>query len=137
LITSVDTNVLSALWSNQFSQWNLPERLGAAKNQGALLISPVVYAELLAYPKADESFVNAFLRDTGITVDFHITEEVWVDAGRRFARYAAQRRKSGAGEAKRLLADFVIGSHALLQADRLMSLDIDRYRRHYPELKLV
>jgi predicted nucleic acid-binding protein len=64
-------------------------------------------------------------------------DEVWLDAGRRFARYATRRRKSGSGEAKRLLADFVIGSHALLQSDRLMSLDVDRYRRHFPELKLV
>jgi predicted nucleic acid-binding protein len=60
-----------------------------------------------------------------------------VDAGRRFARYADQRRKSAHGHPKRLLADFLIGSHALLQADRLMSLDASRYGQYYPELKLA
>lgn len=137
MITAIDTNILSALWSNEFSAANLPQHLGEAKNQGALFIAPVVYAELLAYPNATESYVDGFLSDTGITVDFQIEREVWVDAGRRFAHYAVQRRKSGFAEPKRLLADFLIGSHALLQADRLMTLDANRYRQYFPELKLI
>ena len=135
--TAIDTNILSALWSNEPLNANISQRLGDAKNQGALLIAPVVYAELLAYPKATESYVDRFLSDTGITVDFDLKGAVWEDAGRRFARYAVQRRKSGHGEPKRLIADFIIGSHALLQADRLMSLDATRYRRYFPELKLI
>jgi len=137
LITAIDTNILSALWSNEYSAANLPQQLGEAKSQGALFIAPVVYAELLAYPNATESFIDGFLSDTGITVDFQIEREVWVDAGKRFARYKIQRRKSGLEEPKRLLADFLIGSHALLQADRLMSLDPNRYRQYFPELKLI
>lgn len=135
--TAIDTNILSALWSSEPSARNIPQQLGEAKSLGALLIAPVVYAELLAYPKATESFVSNFLSETGIAVDFDLDESVWVDAGRRFARYANQRRKSGHGESKRLLADFLIGSHALLQADRLMSMDTARYRQHFPDLKLV
>jgi predicted nucleic acid-binding protein len=135
--TAIDTNVLSALWSNEHSAANLSQLLGERQSQGALLIAPVVYAELLAYPRATESYVDDFLSDTGITVDFEIGRAVWADAGRRFARYAAQRRKSEFGEPKRLLADFLIGSHALLQADRLMSLDVNRYRQYFPELKLI
>jgi len=69
-------------------------------------------------------------------VDFQLGEPVWVDAGRRYWRYAGHRRKSGSGP-KRLLADFLIGAHALLQADRLMSLDPIRYKHYFPELKLV
>jgi predicted nucleic acid-binding protein len=133
--TAIDTNILSALWSHEPA--TIPQQLGNARNHGALLISPVVYAELLAYPRATETFVDGFLSDTGIMVDFQMEWAVWVDAGRRFARYAEQRRKSGQGEPKRLLADFLIGSHALLQADRLMSLDTTRYKRYFPELKLV
>jgi predicted nucleic acid-binding protein len=60
-----------------------------------------------------------------------------VEAGRRFARYAVHRRKSGPGKPKRLLADFLIGAHASLQADRLMSLDPTRYKQYFPELKLA
>jgi hypothetical protein len=35
-----------------------------------------------------------------------------------------------------LLADFVVGAHALLLADRLMPLDAARYSRDFPELLL-
>jgi predicted nucleic acid-binding protein len=135
--TAIDTNIISALWSSESLAGNITEQLGEAKSHGALLIAPVVYAELLAYPKATESFVGRFLAETGITVDFNLEHSVWVDAGKRFARYANQRRKAGHGEPKRLLADFLIGSHALLQADRLMSLDGSRYRNYFPELKLA
>ena len=135
--TAIDTNILSALWSNEAGARKIPRQLGDAKGQGALLIAPVVYVELLAYPKATESFVNDFLSETGITVDFQMEPAVWVDAGRRFAQHADRRRKSGSGESKRLLADFLVGSHALLQADRLMSLDPARYKQYFPELKLI
>jgi predicted nucleic acid-binding protein len=135
--TAIDTNILSALWSNEPSAANIVLLLGNAKNHGALLVSPMVYAELFAYPKATESFLNQFLSETGIAVDFELDQSVWVEAGRRFARYANQRRKTGQGEPKRLLTDFLVGSHALLQADRLMSLDPTRYRKYFPELKLV
>lgn len=135
--TAIDTNIISALWSNEPPAADISKQLGEAKSRGALLIAPVVYAELLAFPKATQSFVDGFLSDTGITVDFDLGESVWADAGRRFARYADQRRKLRQEILKRLLADFLIGSHALLQADRLMSLDPTRYQHYFPELKLV
>jgi predicted nucleic acid-binding protein len=135
--TAIDTNILSAVWSNEPTAINIAQQLAKARSLGALLISPVVYAELLAYPKATESFVSGFLSETGITVDFAIEELAWVEAGRRFAQYAGRRRKQRHGHPKRLLADFLIGSHALLQADRLMSLDATPYKQYFPELKLV
>jgi predicted nucleic acid-binding protein len=135
--TAIDTNVVSAMWSNEAAAPRVSQRLGEAKNQGALLIAPVVYAELLAYPKVTESFLNDFLSDTGITVDFQMQTAVWLEAGRRFALYAGRRRQSGLEESKRLLADFLIGSHALIQADRLVSLDATPYQRYFPELKLI
>jgi predicted nucleic acid-binding protein len=135
--TAIDTNILSALWSDEPAAVNIVQQLGNARSHGALLISPVVYAELLAHPKLTESSVNGFLSETGITVDFAIEELAWVEAGGRFAHYAGRRRKERHGHPKRLLADFLIGSHALLQADRLMSLDATRYKQYFPELKLV
>src|SRR5213596_2154680 len=96
------------------------EKSWNAKREGGLVVSAPVYAELLAYPKAKESFVNDFLADTGIAVDFEFQQPVWLGAGRRFARYAKRRRRSAHQGPKRLLADFIIGSHALAQADRFM-----------------
>jgi predicted nucleic acid-binding protein len=135
--TAIDTNILSALWSNEPLAERIPQRLNEAKSYGALLIAPIVFVELLAYPRATESFVRHFLSQTGITVDFHLEESVWAEAGRQFARHADRRRKSERGEPKRLPADFLVGAHALLQADRLMTMDAARYRQYFPKLKLL
>jgi predicted nucleic acid-binding protein len=135
--TAIDTNVLSGLWSKEPSASDIARNLGNAKAEGGLVVSGPVYAELLAYPKATESFVNDFLADTGITVDFEFQQPVWVEAGRRFARYAKQRRRSARQGPKRLLGDFIIGSHAMVHADRFMTLDPKRYTRDFPELRLV
>ena len=135
--TAIDTNVLSALWSKEPLASQVARILGDARTEGGLVVGAPVYAELLAYPKATESFVNSFLADTGIMVDFELQQPVWLEAGRRFARYAKRRRRSAHQRPKRLLADFIIGSHALAQADRFMTLDPKRYKRDFPELKLI
>ena len=135
--TAIDTNVLSALWSKEPLAPDIARSLGNAKTEGGLVVGAPVYAELLAYPRATESFVNTFLTDTGIDVDFEFPQPVWLEAGRRFARYAKRRRRSRHQGPRRLLADFIIGSHALTQADRLMTLDPKRYKKDFPELKLI
>lgn len=135
--TAIDTNVLSALWSKEPPATDIARNLANAKSEGGLVVSAPVYAELLAYPKATESFVNGFLTDTGIDVEFSLQQSVWIEAGRRFSRYAQRRRRSTLSGPRRLLADFIIGSHALAQADRFMTLDPQRYKRDFPELKLT
>ena len=92
--TAIDTNVLSALWSKEPLASDIARNLGNAKREGGLVVSAPVYAELLAYPKATESFVNDFLADTGLAVDFEFQQPVWVEVGRRFARHAKRRRQS-------------------------------------------
>src|SRR5713226_7084285 len=134
--TAIDTNVISALWSKEPLASAIARHLGVAKSEGGLVVSAPVYAELQAYPKATESFVNAFLDETGIAVDFDLQQKVWLEAGRRFARYAKRRRQSEDRGPRRLLVDFIIGSHALAQSDRFITLDPKRYKRDFPELKL-
>jgi predicted nucleic acid-binding protein len=135
--TAIDTNILSAILSNESAAVSIAQQLSVARGEGALLLAPAVYSELLAHPNGSESLLNHFLEDTGIVVDFLLSEEVWVEAGRRFARYARRRHRSGHGQPKRLLADFVIGAHALFQADQLITLDSARFKQDFPELKLL
>jgi len=137
LRTAIDSNVLSALWSNESVASNAEESLSRAQSEGGLVVSAPVYAEILAHPKITESLLNDFLADTSIEVDFELGRDVWLDAGRRFALYAKRRRRVTHDNPKRLLADFIIGSHALIQADRLMTLDTRRYERDFPELKRI
>lgn len=135
--TAIDTNVFSAIWSAEPSAPALVAQLGAAKLDGALLISPAVFAELHAYPGATPKFLAGFLNTTGVVIDYRLDEDVWMEAGRRFALYAGRRRKSAGTSPKRLLADFIIGAHALMQADRLMTLDPRRYAQDFAELRLL
>jgi predicted nucleic acid-binding protein len=135
--TAIDTNVISAIWSRESSAEKAAVKLGEAKKDGVLLISPFVFAELLAYPGASEAYVHGFIVATGVVVDFKIDEQVWTMAGLRFARYAARRRKSTGEGPRRLLADFLIGAHALVQAERLLTLDPRRYSQDFPELRLL
>jgi len=137
VLTAVDTNVISALWSKESAATGMEELLFSARREGGLVICAPVYAELLAYPGATKSFVEAFLQDTDIEVHTDLSLEVWTHAGEAFSAYAERRRKDKAGHPKRLLVDFVVGAHALLMTDRLLSLDANRYRTAYPELKLV
>jgi predicted nucleic acid-binding protein len=110
--------------------------LAAAKRRGALTICPVAYAELLAHPLATESFVLTTLAAMGIVTDFAIPEAIWKEAGLRYARYAERRRYSQREQPRRLVPDFFIGAHALLQADQLITGDIAFYQRNFPELRL-
>jgi predicted nucleic acid-binding protein len=135
--TALDSNILSALWSNEPTAAVVARKLAEAKRQGSLVLSPVAYAELFAHPLADEAFREDFYRQVEIVIDFEMTAQAWAETGRRFAQYATRRRRSRVGEARRLVPDFAVGAHALLYADRLMTNDIDRYDRDFPELMLM
>ncbi len=101
------------------------------------MICAPVYCELLAHPSATQRFVREFLAETGIFVDFLLDEQVWQRAANAFVAYAQRRRRSRGGSPKRMLVDFVIAAHALLRADRLMTLDASRYRRDLPKLHII
>jgi predicted nucleic acid-binding protein len=135
--TAIDTNVLSALWSGEPLASLVSEELSKVAAAGGVAICAVVYAELFAHPKATVDFVDHFLSTTGISIDFDLDEPVWREASLRFAKYATRRRASRGGRAKRLLAYFIVGAHALIRSDRLLTLDRSRYSRDFPELKLI
>jgi predicted nucleic acid-binding protein len=135
--TALDTNILSALWSSEPLASNIAVKLAEARTQGGLVVCGPVFAELLAHPAATEQFVDSFLAETGIVVDFDLEEAVWRETAKSFAVYARRRRRSAGDSPKRLLVDFIIASHALLRADQLMTLDEKRYRSDFPKLRVV
>ncbi len=135
--TAVDSNVFSAIWSNEPSGQQLTQSLAAARSAGAVIMSAPVFAELHAYPRLTEAFIEDFLGNTGVSVEFSLPENVWRLAGQRHAQYAARRRQSGGSEPRGLLADFIIGAHALLKADCLLTLDSKVYRLSFPDLLLI
>jgi predicted nucleic acid-binding protein len=135
--TALDTNILSLFWSGEPPARNIAAQLSRVREEGALVISAPVFVELSAIPTGDAQRVEKLLREMRIAVDFDLGESVWRLAAASFAAYALRRRRSGGGSPKRLPADFVIGSHALLNADRLMTRDASRYSQDFPKLRLI
>jgi len=138
MTTAVDTNIISAFW-NEDDALNRAAQgaLKAASSQGTLAISGVVYAELLAAPGRTEAFLDEFCGDTGIGVEWELEERIWREAGGAFQGYATRRRKQKGTEPRRILADFVIGAHALVKGYTLLTLDEGMYRAAYPRLRIV
>ncbi len=137
MLTAVDTNVISALWSREPAAVGMEKLLFAARQGGGIVVCAPVYAELLAYPGATRGFVEAFLLDTGVEVQVNLSLDVWSLTGEAFSTYAERRRRDRAGQPKRLLVDFLVGAHALIMTDRLLTLDPKRYRTAYPKLRLM
>jgi predicted nucleic acid-binding protein len=137
MTTAVDTNVMIALWDKD-SALSLAAQnaLDAAFNRGTLVAAAPVYAELLAAPGRSETFVGSFFEETGITVDWELPEQMWRSAGRAFQVYAERRRRQRDRGARRILADFLIGAHALTNGCRLLTLDDRLYRTAFPKLSI-
>ena len=135
MTTAIDTNVIVALWDRDSTLSSAAQAtLEAAFHRGRLVIAAPVFAELLAAPGRTEGFVDAFLDDTSIAVEWDLDEVVWRAAGRAFQRYAERRRKQRDSGTRRILADFMIGAHAETRGYRLLTLDERLYRTAFPKL---
>jgi predicted nucleic acid-binding protein len=138
MITAIDTNVLIALWDTDDALNNSAQAaLEAAFARGGMLISGTVFAELLAAPHRSEKFIDDFLTDLDIAVDWITDEAIWRTAAKAFQNYVKRRRKSAATYPRRLLADFVIGAHAMERGFSLLTLDQRHYKAAFPQLKVI
>ena len=138
MTTAIDTNILVALW-NEDDTLNTLARLAldAALGRGGLFIAAPVFAELLAAPSRNEAFLDSFFKETGISVDWNLDEAVWRTAGKAFQHFVARRRKQRDSGPRRILADFLIGAHALQNGFRLLTLDNHIYSAAFPRLAIV
>jgi hypothetical protein len=137
MTTALDTDVVVAHWGPDPSL-NLAAQtaIETAFGRGGLIVAAPVFAELLAGPGRSENFVNGFFEDTGIAIDWHLSEAIWRSAGRAFRGYAERRRKHGDSGTRRILADFLIGAHAVVHGYRLLTLDERLHRTAFPTLKI-
>ena len=138
MTTAVDTNVLVALWDKDEGVNSAAQSaLDAALRRGHLVIPAPVFSELMACPGRSEAFLDAFLKDTGISVDWTLDEAIWRTAGRAFQNYAARRRKQRDYGPRRILADFLIGAYALAKRCQLLPLDDRLYQVSFPGVTIV
>jgi predicted nucleic acid-binding protein len=128
VITAVNTNVLLDIFGadpkfGARSAQALRECIAA----GSVIACDIVWAETsasFAEPKAAEAAL------AGLRVDFcSLERSTSLAAGQSWRTY----RKAG-GSRERVIADFMIGAHALANADRLLTRDRGFYRRYFEQL---
>jgi predicted nucleic acid-binding protein len=143
MITAVDSAVLLDVLVPEAEHGSeSEERLAGAAKAGALVICPTVAAELAVH-FTREVELKAFLRDTGLRIDpfglaaLHKAGQAW----RTYVRRTPAPECDGCGALLRgqqhVVADFLVGAHAFIQADRLLTRDRGFYRACFPKLKLV
>lgn len=138
MTTVVDTNIIVALWDTDDTLNSAAQAaLDRAIARGSLVIPAPIYAELMAFAGRTELFLDTFFRQTGVTVDWNLTEAVWRQAGQAFQSYAARRRRQRDAGPRRILADFVIGAYATRHNYSLLTLDEGIYRAAFPALRVV
>jgi predicted nucleic acid-binding protein len=91
---------------------------------GSLVIGEAVYAEPAAYFPS-KSQLDDTLRASDIAVLGSGLDAIF-SAGRAWKSYRA-----AGGKRERIVTDFMIGGHALKQADRLLTRDHGFYRQHF------
>jgi predicted nucleic acid-binding protein len=131
LITAIDTNVLLDVFGAdpKFAPAS-SEAIRDCLREGALVASEVVWAESATVFGDARRFREAMHR---LTASFSpMTEEAAIKAAEAWRRYRA-----GGGRRDRIAADFLIGAHALVAADRLLTRDRGFYRRYFAGLRVV
>ncbi len=132
MVTAIDSNVLIDLLGaeTRFTATSI-SALDAARMEGALVICPLVAAEISGHfrsPSALEENLTAM----GIAVAEMSFATLHL-AGTIFVRY----RQRSAKPKERMLVDFLVGAHALRQAGALLTRDRGYYRTYFPELRVV
>ena len=128
--TAVDSSVLFDIVKGTPGAVAAQTALEAALAHGSLCVCAVVVAELGRY-FADEQDLREFLDACQIDHD-PLSMEAALEAARIMRGYARNK-----GPRERVAPDFLIGAHAIQQADALLTTDAGFFRNYFAPLNVV
>jgi predicted nucleic acid-binding protein len=131
MITFVDTNILLDVFlpDPEFGEKS-SGYLERSFHEGSLIINEIVYAEL-APQFSSQRLLDKTLLKLGIRT-LSIDRETAYTAGIAWQQY----RRAG-GKRERIISDFLIGAHALVHADRLLTRDRGFYKKYFKNLRVI
>ena len=132
-----DTNVvIDARDQRSVEGARAADLVAEAVRSGGAAVNAIGFAELcVGQPEGAE--VESELLAAGFTILDLPAAASWI-CGRAYTNYRLARRRAGGGEAPKVpLPDFFIGAHAELMGWPLATRDTERYRRYFPNVKLI
>lgn len=130
MILAVDSSVLIGLLKHQTEYTPWLEYILDLQASARLVVCDVVYAEVSSVFPSENDLQKA-LTLLGLEYDPVRSETAFL-AGSIYARY----RRAG-GPRANLIPDFMIGAHAIKQANGLLAADRGYFRRYFAGLNLL
>ena len=128
--TAIDSSVLWSVFRGERNAKEWMDLLVAARAESSLVVCDVVFAEMAPLFSSLSQLVYR-LETLGIEFDPLQPASAFM-AGEIFRDY----RRQG-GPRDHLIPDFIIGAHAMSQADCLAAHDRGYLRRYFPALRIL